>query len=326
MKKVLLLFTVCLTSFSVKSQCSELFISKYIQFGGNNKGIEIYNPTASPINLAGYSIERFKSNSSAFISTTMSDSLHLNGIIPSHGTWVVINGQTVDVPLVPTGVSPKCDSVLQSYADQLDHIYGFYPGKGQPMYFKGNDALILRKPNLQIADIFGETGVTVTYWSTLPTYRGGVGEGKWITKGYMMERKASVTSGITNLPSSFNPLAEYDTIPLVYPTMTRQDTLDTYSLFGSHTCTCSVGIQSNEKVSKLSVYPNPSAAGVVNISSTELIAELNIFSLLGNMVISDKAINKMVLAINTERISKGTYLLLVTFKNGITERKTLTIE
>ena len=41
-----------LSAFVNAQDCSELFISEYLEGSGNNKGIEIYNPTTQPIELA----------------------------------------------------------------------------------------------------------------------------------------------------------------------------------------------------------------------------------------------------------------------------------
>ena len=35
---------------------SELFISEYMEGSGNNKAVEIYNPTSSTVNLSGYTL------------------------------------------------------------------------------------------------------------------------------------------------------------------------------------------------------------------------------------------------------------------------------
>jgi predicted extracellular nuclease len=53
MNKILLsLSFVFITTFSF-SQCNNLFISEYIEGSGNNKAIEIYNPTGFTVPLTG---------------------------------------------------------------------------------------------------------------------------------------------------------------------------------------------------------------------------------------------------------------------------------
>ncbi|MEO1434262.1 MAG: lamin tail domain-containing protein [Bacteroidota bacterium] len=46
--------------------CSDLFISTYIEGFGNNRSVEIYNPTPDPIDIGGYTIGRFRNGSTAF--------------------------------------------------------------------------------------------------------------------------------------------------------------------------------------------------------------------------------------------------------------------
>ena len=63
MKKNLLLLSFFTATFSFAQNCSQLFISEYVEGSGNNKALEIYNPTASAIDLSGYRIERFSNGS-----------------------------------------------------------------------------------------------------------------------------------------------------------------------------------------------------------------------------------------------------------------------
>ncbi|PJB59725.1 MAG: nuclease, partial [Bacteroidetes bacterium CG_4_9_14_3_um_filter_41_19] len=52
MKKLLLLLVVAFfATFSFAQECSNLFISEYVEGSGNNKAIEIYNPTPNSIDL-----------------------------------------------------------------------------------------------------------------------------------------------------------------------------------------------------------------------------------------------------------------------------------
>jgi hypothetical protein len=333
MKKLLLsifALSVCVT---VNAQCSELFFSHYIQFGGSNKAVEIYNPTTHTIDLTGYIVERWKAASSGLISTTMNDSVHLHGSIAPYSTFVLCNGQ------MTAGFSPACSPDLQVYAQspnngQLDNIYGTYGSTtGAPMYFKGNDCLILRKPDGNPADIFGEIGVTVKYWSTIAPFRGGTGEGKWISKGYMLERKSGILGGVTAFPAAvdgFNILGAWDTIAHVYPisSMTHQDTLDTYSLFGQHTCDCStVGVNNIQKDDFVTVFPNPSNSGAaITMRSSELVANVKIYDLTGALVYTETSLNKYEFSISTRNLSKGTYIVAVTTKSGLVQRDKITVE
>ncbi|MEZ5173116.1 MAG: lamin tail domain-containing protein [Bacteroidia bacterium] len=67
--------------------CSELFISEYIEGSANNKYLEIYNPTASPVDLGAgnYSLRIYTNGSS-----TPSD-YPITGVIGAYSTMVFKN-------------------------------------------------------------------------------------------------------------------------------------------------------------------------------------------------------------------------------------------
>ena len=55
-----LLFLSFLIAISLNAQdCSDLFISEYVEGPANDNAIEIYNPTTAPINLSGYTVNRY---------------------------------------------------------------------------------------------------------------------------------------------------------------------------------------------------------------------------------------------------------------------------
>src|SRR5690606_19681631 len=65
MKKLLLILFVSFQSLFANSQCTELFFSEYIEGSGNNKAVEIYNPTSSTILLTGnYTLRLYFNGSS----------------------------------------------------------------------------------------------------------------------------------------------------------------------------------------------------------------------------------------------------------------------
>ena len=65
MKQILLSMSV-LFAMSVNAQdCSELFISEYVEGPGQNNAIEIYNPTNAAIDLSAYTINRYGNGASS---------------------------------------------------------------------------------------------------------------------------------------------------------------------------------------------------------------------------------------------------------------------
>ncbi len=66
MKKFILLsFSLSLAVFTNAQDCSELFISEYVEGPGNNNGIEIYNPTDASVDLSAYSINRYSNGATS---------------------------------------------------------------------------------------------------------------------------------------------------------------------------------------------------------------------------------------------------------------------
>ncbi len=297
MKKILLsIFALASASFA-NAQCTELFFSEYIPATGNNKALEVYNPTASAINLSGYSIKRYRNGG-----TTASETLLLSGSIPAYGTWVVTNGQTADIVTPP---SPKCDPALQALANQKgDGVYNDNGG-GDPLYFNGDDAITLEKSGNYV-DIIGKVGEQpTTAWSTISPYTGGTGMGTWITHNYQLVKKASIKTGVTTNPSQFNPLASWDTLALT--------PRNNWTKLGAHSCECDPNgiakINSNDDL--LVVYPNPTN-GNVTIDAGKLITSVKVFNMIGESFISAETSNTKVV-VETEKLNKGVYFVLVTY-------------
>ncbi len=305
MKKILLTIFAFSTAVSVNAQCTELFISEYVEGSGNDKAIEIYNPTNASINLSGYRLERF-SNGAA--TSTAGGVTNLTGTIAAHDVFVIVNGQTTG-----TTNSPACSPALQAMSDQLD---GAYPA---PTYFNGNDALVLFK-NSSIVDIFGMTGdaamTTAVSWSDAFPYDGSAG--KWWTLNHTLIRKPAVTTGVTVNPSpEFIVTTEWDSLPK-----------DTWTELGKHVCTCgTLGVNELANNTSLVIYPNPTDNSFFNISSSEPIETAEVYNVMGQQVVFQKGNNySKNLILETTFLSKGFYSVKVLFQNKKTATVKLSIQ
>jgi len=151
---------------------ADLFISEYIEGTSNNKAIEIYNGTASAINLGadGYNLE-FYFNGSSSVGT----SINLTGTIASEDVFVIANS--------------SADTAILNKADQIS---------GSDFY-NGNDAIVLKKGNV-IIDAFGQIGFNPgTEW----------GSGLTSTADNTLRRITTIIQGDTNPSNSFNPSLEW---------------------------------------------------------------------------------------------------------------------
>ena len=214
MKTLFLFFALIVATFSFSQNCSQLFISEYVEGSGNNKALEIYNPTASAIDLSGYRIERFANGSGTSASGGV---LNLSGSIAANSAFVIANGQ-----ITTSTSSPACDPILQAMANQLD---GVFPA---PTYFNGNDAIALFNGSIMI-DLLGKIAdasmTSSSGWGDVFPYDGSIGA-VW-TENHTLVRKASVQIGVSANPTTFIVSNEWDTLPQ-----------NTWSNLGTHVCSC----------------------------------------------------------------------------------------
>jgi hypothetical protein len=208
--------------------CSDLFISEYVEASSDNsKALEIYNPTASAINLSEYTIDRYSNGSNI-----MTESISLSGTLEAYDVVVITNGQTdsVWVETAPNEGywSEPIDSALYNIGDL--HCSGVYP---TPFYFNGDDAVALLKNGVPV-DILGKIGEDPGFsWTddplAIPPYTSwNMSPGNtWWTRNRTLRRKADVYHGFDINPLEFNPTLEWDSLPD-----------RTYSGLGWHDCPC----------------------------------------------------------------------------------------
>jgi len=158
---------------AASSTCSELFISEYVEGSGNNKFIEIYNPTASVISLTGYEIEIYVNGSS-----TGSTPIPLSGSIAAYDVFVFANSSADFV-----GLGVTADSTSGS------------------LTFNGDDAVALRNSGT-IIDVIGQIGFDPGSQWTGTVCTQGTADGTLV-------RNSTVQAGDANGSDSFNPDTEW---------------------------------------------------------------------------------------------------------------------
>ncbi|MDP2722679.1 MAG: lamin tail domain-containing protein [Bacteroidales bacterium] len=295
MKKLLLIMFAAFFSGSIYAQeCSKLFFSEYLEGAGNNKALEIYNPTNGEIDLSQYAIRRYSNGS-----PVVSDELVLSGTIQSKGVVVVTNGQT-DSLWVGTYWSVPIDPALYDKGDLHDAIYP------APMYFNGNDAITLETTIGEIVDIFGKIGSDPgsNGWNDIPpTYYAGDQYWTSWTKDHTLIRKASVKSGVSGNPGTFMVNVEWDSIAK-----------DNFDSLGIHRCDCgTLGVNQNEFKHSIVMYPNPSTSKMVTISASEKIESISVVNQLGQLVFSKEYTNQSTVIIEGEFLSTGIYVVTAKF-------------
>lgn len=328
MKKVLLSLGLLLSASISAQDCSELFISEYVEGWSNNKALEIYNPTDQAIDLSDYIIVRY-SNGSTFAGAE--SAVQLSGTIAPNDVYVAVIDKTD-----PNGTgqeAPVWDS-LQAKAD------GFYCPNynvSKAMYFNGNDAVTLEKGTLadldngstQLIDLFGKIGenpdVGGEYdgWTNESPF---VGVGVVLTTDHSLIRKATVKSGVTANPAFFDALAEWDTIPAVIPMLDENGdpVLDgngnpriegNWASLGIHDCECGELAVNTESMINLSIYPNPSTNGEFNFASESNIVNVEVYSAVGQKVFAQEN-NAGIQSINIGE-NPGVYLVNIKTASGV---------
>jgi hypothetical protein len=367
--KILLLFLFVFVAALFSSAQTDLFFSEYVEGSGNNKALEIYNPTSQAINLNNYWVLRFSNGASDFAA---GGSTHLSGTLEPYKTFILVNGQTTS-----TTSSPACSPILQGMANQLD---GVYPA---PTYMNGNDAMALVKTpggaapaadmsNVTPVDLFGEIGLgsaisaetgwsnvkdaTVSYNIGTPavpctgkvinyivqaksyTVNGVVSSAQtgpfWMawTANHSLIRKPNIIKGVVESPSPFVVTQEWDTLQAVVNASGVLSYEDIWTNLGKHRCVADPDFYlSLNKVqsgsSNISVYPNPVINDRFTLSSQQTVAEVEIFSVIGQSVYK-QVFTKGQQQVEVENLNleKGMYLVKVTSGNKTTAVKKILVK
>lgn len=158
-------------SFNLQAQdCSDLFISEYIEGSSNNKCIEIYNPTGSAVDLSSYTLAFYFNGSNS----PSNPQIQLVGSVAAGDVYVVCDDGSASQFLAQADLTPTRS------------------------FFNGDDAVALTKDGANI-DVIGVIGNDPgSQW----------GSGLASTQNNTIRRKVSVTQG--NPAGSADIAAEWD--------------------------------------------------------------------------------------------------------------------
>lgn len=306
MKKTIGIFCIAfLITFQLKAQCSELFISEYVEGSRNNKALEIYNPTNNVIDLKTYRITRWQNGSAAW-TAQMSDVLS-GSIQPKDVVVLVIDRRDTtrkgqDTPVVMP-LRLKADLFLSK-----DYNTSY------SMSFNGDDAVSIDKFNEATnkwvpIDIFGKIGERPSpAWSDKPPY---TGTGTWYSMDKTLIRKDSVMTGVAKNPSEFNPKLEWVLNPR-----------DMFDSLGFHNCMCAKGPSATTRVpvmAQVSIYPNPAittATVFLPFEMTKLVC-LNAAGQVVSVKYNHVGMDDMSqYSLNVAHLSAGVYTLEFIAQNG----------
>jgi len=302
MKKTLLfIFTIIISGTMLAQECSDLFFSEYVEGSGNNKAIEIYNPTNEDIDLGIYTVRRYSNGSPVY-----TDEVQLSGTILAKGVVVVTNGQTDSVWVSNGGYwSLPINDTLYQKGDL--HCSGIYP---TAMYFNGNDALALEKLTGEVVDIFGKIGTDPgsNGWNDIPpTYFAGDQFWTSWTKDQTLIRKPTVKNGVMDNPEIFMVNVEWDSVAK-----------NEFDSLGFHRCDCgTLSVGQNKFSHSIVMYPNPSVNKTVTISASAKIESVTVANQLGQIVFPDDfGRGKNTIVIKGDFFKKGIYLVTANFVDG----------
>ncbi|CAM3828801.1 ExeM/NucH family extracellular endonuclease [Aeromonas bestiarum] len=152
---------------------AQLLISEYLEGSSNNKAVELSNLGATPVDLSQYRLALYANGKP--LTDTPTNSLVLQGTLAPGASLVLAN--------------PSANAEILAKANQTSGN----------LVFNGDDALVLYRGS-EIVDSFGQVGVDPgTAWVS----------GSVSTLDMTLRRKATVTTGRTDVTGPFDPALEY---------------------------------------------------------------------------------------------------------------------
>lgn len=319
MKKLLLsLVLLTIAAWVAAQDCSDILISEYVEGWNNNKAIEIYNPTPSPIDLTNqYRLIRW-SNGDETSDQDIRYVLPLVGTLEPYKVFVIIQDTTFPGQDTMEAPGLKARANYMAPANYDANTQGC-----RCVFWNGDDAISLQhniSGTWTDIDIFGEIGVRplnwqgttdpVGAWDDTPPYADGQGE--YLTKDQTLVRKHSVKVGIDRDamnaygPNSFYALAEYDSLPN-----------DFFDSLGAHYCDCQyMSIRENRLNLSSRIFPNPANGQKVLITADFEMTKVVLLNLNGLKIDEITIDGKQYSYTLPTGLGKGIYLVRIYDQNN----------
>jgi len=171
------------------ANATDLFISEYVEGSSNNKAIEIFNGTGVTKNLADYTLVHFNNGASRTTGTRYALTFTNPTNLPSGATYVIANSSASAAILA-----------VANFQTSLSL-----------MTYNGDDALAIYRSS----DV---SGTTINTGAVEIDILGKIGEdpgSEWgsglnSTADNTLQRKSTITGGVTSNPATFDPSIEYN--------------------------------------------------------------------------------------------------------------------
>jgi len=353
--KKMLLSLIGLISFStiILAQCEELFISTYVEGYGNNRALELYNPSNTAIDLSEYSVGRFSNGGTEYRGVDLPQVM-----LDPYDVFVVVldkrnpEGEGLEVPvwdgylMLGTIVDDvTMEPVLDEDGNELIGVQ--YDENGRPLYwdtyndyldlqgkadvfvcpvyddnnalyFNGNDAVALIKGS----DVAGDG-------SNILDVVGVIGEdptvsimqdawvnddGGWITRDKTLVRSDLVEGGQVYI-AALGDTFEWQPWQV--------NPKNTFTVLGSHGCVCdpdyvpevTMGIEQTSVATKF--FPNPVEDGILNINADLGISSIGIYDFTGRVSqVQNLDLGIQTLQLDLGNLSPGLYIARLQLEDG----------
>jgi hypothetical protein len=344
MKNFLLSVLAILSFTTMNAQnCSDLFISGYVEGYGNNRAIELYNPTANAIDVSGYSVGRFSNGATSLTGIQLPSAM-----IQPYGNYVIVIEK---LDSLGTGLETPVWNGYQAWDTCRDAVSGMpiiddagavvfcvqYDANGAPlygtvyhdfldlqgradvylcpdynvnnsMYFNGDDAVAL---------IIGTT--VAGDGSNILDVVGVIGEdpgdawatpaGFWISRDRTLIRNSNIENGSGAVVSALG-----DTLAYGDWTSYPKNTFDVID--GQHDCACDPNFTSTQPINivNFNVYPNPTS-GAFTIQAEESINRVEVYNMVGQLIYNNASFRSENATVNINTTNKGIHIVKIYFDN-----------